>query len=152
MKYLNVIGLVLSVFLFSGCAVQTAAPQIDPTKTFTSSIDPVWAGIMDYLTLNNIQIKTIEKESGVIYAERIGSVPKEWVQCQLPFLATGAQVDTAQFNILVTSSEPNQTNVRVNLNSVGTAYTLGSVPGTRVSCDSTGEMERLIFTHIESKL
>ena len=49
------------------------APQekeITKNKSFEVSYDEVWEAIMAYFAFNNIPIKTVEKESGIIVAER----------------------------------------------------------------------------------
>jgi hypothetical protein len=66
-----------SIFLFlpiclMSCATPPKQAIFDKTKTFDMSKDAVWEDLLSFFTSNNIQIKTIEKDSGVIYAERSG--------------------------------------------------------------------------------
>ena len=60
---------VLFSVLLSGCATVPATYDFDSKKIYNNHKDFVWEGVMNFFAKNNIQIRTIEKASGLIYAE-----------------------------------------------------------------------------------
>ncbi len=57
--------------LLIGCSTAMQTYQFEKSRTYSASPDQVWEGVMQYFTANNIQIKTLERESGVVYAEMV---------------------------------------------------------------------------------
>lgn len=58
--------------LGSACAPTATAPQLtvfEKTRTYAKPKDQAWAAVLAYFTRNNISVKVLEKDSGVIYAE-----------------------------------------------------------------------------------
>lgn len=62
---------VLAAALLAGCVTPPKPTAFDNSVTISRSKDAVWESLIGYFTANNIQVKTIEKDSGVIYAERM---------------------------------------------------------------------------------
>lgn len=54
-----------------GCATVPAKNyQFENSRAYSNkTYDQVWNGVIEFMTVNNIPIKTIEKDSGVIYSE-----------------------------------------------------------------------------------
>jgi hypothetical protein len=102
-------------------------------------------GSLAFFTSNNIQIKTIEKDSGVIYAERARADP--------------SMADCGQ-DLAVELSRPANLNVFVKEASGGTQVTVNAnfeVVRTfdnrtwNAPCHSTGLLEKQILSSIKSK-
>jgi hypothetical protein len=56
------------VFL-AGCAAPSAPKPFSNAQNVVGTYDQVWDGVMDVLSQNNVQIKTLAKDSGFISAE-----------------------------------------------------------------------------------
>lgn len=87
----------------AGCATPPAYVPFDNSTTVSLSKDEVWSNLVEYFATSNISIKTIEKDSGIIYAERmlagayeIGSV----ASCGANFMAPSMGA-TADLNVFV---------------------------------------------------
>lgn len=86
-KCFNFLALIfLIAFSVTGCSYKTTitrketGPQkyilpqntdFTKEKMFSASFDNIWEGIISYFATNNISIKTLEKDSGIIVAERM---------------------------------------------------------------------------------
>lgn len=132
----------LSVLLV-GCVapIQYDSIAIDNIEYYEAPKDEIWMKLMRYLTTNRIQIKTIDKESGIIYAENLHIDPSQWGQnCKSGLLET-ENGGVATLNVFVAEFEPGVTSVTVNafiLRRIGSALT------TR-ACPSNGKLEDMIF-------
>jgi len=60
-------------FLLGGCIAPPPAPQkplaVEHEHTYSESFDVIWAKLIRVLPANDINIKTVDKTSGLIYAE-----------------------------------------------------------------------------------
>lgn len=139
-KHLLLLG---SLLAFAGCATPPKQTAFSNTQTYQSSKDQVWSDLLAFFTSNNIQIKTIEKESGVIYAERSRSDP--------------SMADCGQ-DLAVELSRPATLNVFVKPESKGTTVTVNATFEVIRSfdnrtwtapCHSTGALERQILASIK---
>ena len=130
--------------LLSGCVMPPAQHAITNTQTYNEDFDTTWNHLIQYFTTHNIQIKTIEKASGVLYAERAFVVAADFASfadCGSPGLFTILGT-SASLNVFVVKSG-NATMVTVN-----TAYkqNLQFDRNLRsVDCTSTGGLEAQIL-------
>lgn len=132
------------VLLAAGCATPPNIYTFDRTSTYPISKDEAWERLITYFTTNNIQIKTIEKDSGVIYAER-ALVDATIADCGQGGLA----IDVARaggLNVFVRSISPRETQVSVNSDYKITRMFDGQVMVT--PCNSTGLLEGEILRSI----
>jgi hypothetical protein len=127
----------------AGCATPPKQTAFSNTQTYQSSKDQVWSDLLAFFTSNNIQIKTIEKDSGVIYAERSRSDP--------------SMADCGQ-DLAVELSRPATLNVFVKPEASGTTVTVNATFEVIRSfdnrtwtapCHSTGVLERQILSSIK---
>lgn len=96
------IGLACTAMV-AGCATPPATIPFENTATLPLSKDAVWSNLVEYFATSNIAIKTIEKDSGIIYAERMLAGPSEIAtvaSCGSAFLAP-AVAATADLNVFV---------------------------------------------------
>lgn len=134
--------------LLTGCATIPTTYDFDSKKTFTSHKDHVWEAVMNFFSKNNIQIKTIEKASGLIYAETeyTSEGIKNLADCRSGFLEIAGPA-SAQFNIFVASApegKPTTVTVTTKFNQVWKSS--GDVIVR--DCNSKGRLEKQIFDDI----
>jgi hypothetical protein len=131
--------------IVASCATPPKTYTFDKTRTYPISKDEAWERLLGYFTTNNIQIKTIEKDSGVIYAER-ALVDASIADCG----DGGLTVDVSRsggLNVFVRAISPNETQVSVNSD-----YKITRTFDTQVivtPCNSTGLIEGQILRSIQ---
>ena len=140
---------ILPLILLTGCSSLPRQPYIEKSRLYNAPKDIVWEGVIDFFTENSIPIKTVEKDSGLIYAEQQFTKPMSvWAECgtrgMMPFL-TPSQ-DSVSLNLFVReNAEGNQTTVDINTVFKRMYRNIGLAP-----CNSTGILEEIIFGHIGS--
>ncbi|WP_406852715.1 hypothetical protein WEU32_02225 [Brevundimonas sp. BH3] len=146
------IGITALAFTLTACA-STPAPVIerfDTSRTYNMSRDQAWDRAVEWFAVQNIPIKAIEKESGIISGEAayIKTVQGQYAACETPTFY-GLNGATARINILIRGNS-NQATVQVNNTIVGEAiYSLSNPPQIQtVSCVSTGRLENSILNTI----
>lgn len=141
-----------AVTTLTACA-STPPPVIerfDTSRTYSMSRDQAWERAVDWFASQNIPIKAIEKDSGIISGEAayLRTVQGEYAVCDTPMLYTtnGA---TARLNILIRGTGTEAT-AQVNNTIVGEAiYSLSNPPVRQsVTCQSTGRLENSILNAI----
>lgn len=141
---IKIAAAVAASVLVASCGTPPKSYTFDRSNTYPISKDEAWERLLGYFTSNNIQIKTIEKDSGVIYAER-ALVDASIADCGQGGLA----VDVARaggLNVFVRSVSPRETQVSVNSDYKITRMFDGQVMVT--PCNSTGLLEGQILRSI----
>lgn len=85
-KMIAVLGfLVLGI----GCAVPATQYNINRVWETNYDVDSLWNGVISFFAENNIPIKTLEKDSGIIISEwmALASVDSQDLDCGQPGLA-----------------------------------------------------------------
>ena len=133
----------------AGCYTPPTQRDVEHSRAFSASYDVVWAGIIKQFSSSNIQIKTIEKASGIIYAERsiLGLGYKEFADCGNPGLLAPGPV-TASFNVFVQREEGDEPRIRVTVNSSYSQMLRWENAVKYVDCVSTGALEAKILDSI----
>ena len=153
---MRLLAIVAIVVVVAGCATQMKTYEFARDREFAASRDVVWSQLMDYFTRHNIQIKTIEKDSGVVYAERsYGPADKEFsafADCGIGPGTNPAGRGTISFNVFVTDGISGQDKTRVTVNSIFEMPVLvyavfANVPEDRL-CNSKGILEKQILDHL----
>ena len=135
----------------TGCVPPPTQPPaqqvIQNSRVYNTNFDTAWGHLVQFFPANNIQLKTIDKASGVIYAEKILGGSEGIVECGEPGIMSAVTVGTV--NVLVTA-EGGKTKVTVNLNFNQTRrLTIGYGTSTMtVKCSSTGFLEQQILDAI----
>lgn len=144
MKKTNIAALAACLLAVS-CATPPTQRSIENSRTFAVSKDQAWEALLSYFTSNNIQIKTIEKDSGVIYAERA--------------LSDASMADCGAVPLAQEMSRPASLNVFVRETGDGVQVTVNAqFEVTRMfdgttwtdACFSTGLLERQLLTAVEA--
>lgn len=133
------------------------------------SLDDVWNSVVDFFAGNNLNIKIIDKSSGLIISER-SYFPSEYVTSNIPketsymavqfnkiFKADGTGMRcSAEWNVRVTKIDDNKTLVVINignpiveLNMFKGSYTVWE--RSELQSASTGNFEKFIFSNIVKK-
>ena len=140
---------------FIGCGSLPKVYSVDSEREFNAPLDIIWEGVIDFFTGYSIPIKTIEKDSGLIYAENqyspsLAMASQDpsafygWADCGKIGLFAKPLGTSLSLNIFVRDhDQENQTTVSINVVFSGIAP-----KGLSVPCNSTGKLEEAIFQHI----
>lgn len=69
MKSLKNIAVICLVLLVSACYTKPERYEFEKEREYELSFDKAWERVVEYFAKHSIGIKTIEKDSGIIYAE-----------------------------------------------------------------------------------
>lgn len=141
--------LILSAILAASLSACVTAPAIIPienSRAVPLSKDVVWSNLVEYFASGNIAIKTIEKDSGIIYAERMfarGTELSSFADCGAAAMAAPVG-GAADLNVFVRETAAG-VNVTVNARYRQSRASMwdGSVSSTE--CASLGTLERTIL-------
>lgn len=151
--------------MLTGCAGTGGTPYTPPAGTNTdyseaydADFSSVWNNAVDWFATNNIPIKNIEKDSGIISSEyTLGSDATQLDCGSYEQPATVVKPNfTANINILIRERDGF---VNVNPNVFGSGeFGIYTVFGDKAfnfdaeRCISTGEVEKSLHQYLESKL
>ncbi|WP_287011309.1 hypothetical protein [Brevundimonas sp.] len=139
----------LALLGVAGCATAPATYDVKNSEVIPASQDVVWERIVGFFATNNLSIKTIEKASGIIAAERIVGSPAVggkilgWADCGANALAT-ARSQSIDLNVFVRPQAAG-TSVTVNTHFTEGRYNALTEAPETVSCNSTGALESAIL-------
>ena len=142
----------IAVLLLSSCAVIPETHQFDSQRTYSQSKDAIWSALMNFFTENNVQIKTIEKDSGILYAEQeyLGRGHTETAEaiadCGKRPMSTQGPVSLS-LNVFVREQKEG-TAVTINT-SISKRWSFGNVIST-APCNSKGMIEGMLFDYIDT--
>lgn len=151
-------------FLLAGCAGPSlktpSAYSTPPPTTYDASFDQVWESAVDWFAVNNIPIKNIEKDSGIIGSEY--SLGSDYSQIDCGRMDTGNmfllndQKFVANINVLVRESDDGVL-VKPNVFGHGTFQLFDAWNGRPKTieanrCVSTGNLERSLHSYLESNI
>ncbi|MRL69871.1 hypothetical protein [Brevundimonas sp. SPF441] len=130
----------------SACVTAPAVIPIENSRAIPLTKNEVWANLVEYFATSNIAIKTIEKDSGIIYAERMfarGNDLGGYADCGAAALAAPVG-GAADLNVFVreTATGVNAT-VNARYRQSRMSAWDGSVGSTE--CASLGTLERSIL-------
>jgi hypothetical protein len=138
------IAVALLASVIASCATPPKQAVFDKSQSYDMNKDFVWESLLSFFTSNNIQIKTIEKDSGVIYAER-SSVDRTMADCgEAPLTAEIARSGT--LNVFV---RPTGAKTQVTVNSEFKVLRMFDNQTFTAACHSTGLLERSILDSIK---
>lgn len=141
----QIMAALAALFAVTSCATPPKETAINNSRTYSISKDEAWERLLTFFTGNNIQIKTIEKDSGVIYAER-AIVDTSMADCgQRPFAQELGR--TATMNVFVRAVSAG-TQVTVN-----TSFSVNRRFDNQTwtdQCSSTGSLETQVLASVGS--
>ena len=109
-------GVLLAATGIAACVTPAQTFQYDNSRDVTASYDTTWERTITVLASNNLPIKTLEKDSGIVVAENeLVSVASmgESVSCPSSMLATPIG-GVMNYNILVRKTGEETSNVTIN--------------------------------------
>lgn len=148
----NIFGCLLLFIPLTCCALPTPTTySFENTQTFNKSFRNVWHDLVTYLADNQIPIKTIERNSGVIYTDNfIVPVENSYMDCD--GVAAFAQSDYGSFDVIVDKISSDKTRLTVNSTFGQNRRDIFTNPPTifPVTCASTGVLENDVFNYIQN--
>ena len=144
--------LILVLMAFNACAPlpRTAPAVIDSSASIDKPFDAVWASLIEYLSSRQIQIKTINKESGFLDTEFM-LLPSHvvadyaWTGQRLPSLLHDR--GRIKANVFLKKVSDSQTSVTVN--SWVQVFETYPAPGRWFDARSTGLFESRVLNAIK---
>lgn len=130
----------------AACATPPAYVQIENSRTIPLTKDQVWSNLVEHFASSSITIKTIEKDSGIIYAERAygrGYAITELADCGADPMATPTTT-AADLNVFV-REVPTGTTATVNARFNQTRVSAWDNSIITSECASLGSLERAIL-------
>lgn len=147
----------------AGCAsVPAQRFDVEAARTYAKSYDDTWSALVAYFAGNQIGIRTIEKDSGLIVADSEVNIGTPGVYTSDRSLMQGRILDLAdcgtdptnipygyviRLNVLA-RSQPDGTRVTVNTQFrmlVATPSFVGPPTLSQRACNSTGKLEKAIL-------
>ncbi|MDE2162351.1 MAG: hypothetical protein KGJ53_04250 [Alphaproteobacteria bacterium] len=137
--------LILAVaFTLAGCATAPTKTQFSNSRSYPGSYDAVWTQVVHFFATNNIPIKNIAKDSGVIYAEA-SSFDSNDADCGSNPLMTPQQ-NVIALNVFVQDKGDHR---EVSVNATFRQVLVGPYNTVQtVTCLSRGTIEQTIFDSI----
>lgn len=136
--------------LLAGCGAAPTKHEFNNTRTFDGSYDSVWDAVITYFAAQNIPIKTIAKDSGVIFAETtaLDAPSSGFADCGKADIGVAIVANYARFNVYVKHGDGRQV-VSVNATFAQTRNNnLRHVSGLNYDCTSTGKLETTMLQSI----
>lgn len=163
MKIKIIIALTASAAL-SGCAMPSIQPPADNgadyRQSYQADFDSVWEATVDWFATNNIPIKNIEKDSGIIGSEYSLGADYSQVDCGTVdpggmYVLENENI-VANLNVLVRENYGTVT-VQPNVFGQGSYFlrdVWNNVPSTLKAdrCVSTGELEQSLHNYLNARL
>jgi hypothetical protein len=155
------LAMMVSFSLFGGCAsFPPPEDDIPNSRTYGNSYNDVWDAVLGSLSEMNIQVKSMEKESGEIVAEdgtvelrqfELGRYDSKYCFCGSPKQFNFLRELVGEYTISVTRG----TGVRV-LVKIEASYRASQYSGESLvewlPCPSKGIFEPIFLKHVESRL
>lgn len=148
--------IVALTFWLTGCG---AAPQysFDSSSIIEAPKDLVWEGVMQFFTSTKIQVKTVEKDSGIIYAEQESILTRGFgktfaggfAECPGSGVLSVPYADHMEFNVFVVPYN-NESQVTVNSTFKRTYKEVIGDDFTSKSCNPTGKFEETLLSYVEN--
>ncbi|HEX2480674.1 MAG TPA: hypothetical protein VHQ69_02215, partial [Methylomirabilota bacterium] len=148
---------VAGLLALAGCSRAYVAPVLPSayTERIEAPYDAVWRALVRALARENVQIRTIARDSGVIASEAVPTTIGLYADCGR-FGDERVQGDAqVAFTIFVESVTSGQTAVQVNTRMRTDTYTRGSglpKPRSGLPCASTGRWEANLLDTVRALL
>lgn len=128
----------------AACATPPQMHDVERSRTYNADFETTWRHAVQYFSSNGIQIKTIEKASGIIYAEQalVGNDLGTYADCGRPGMAI-VRGTMATFNVFIAEND-GKTTVTVNTKYVQTRQFDRNI--WTVECTSAGGLERQVLS------
>jgi hypothetical protein len=149
----QVAAIIACTLVLSGCVTAPSTYTFNKSRTYPESKEEIWQRAVEFFATNNLSIKTIEKDSGIIAAERMIGAPSsggtilDMASCGVGALEVPV-AQTLDLNLFVKTTSSG-TNVTVNTRFSESRH-FGNDPPHTVECNSTGTLEQKILNYLGS--
>lgn len=136
----------------AACAAPPALIPIDNSRTLGISKDEAWANAVEYFATGNITIRTIERDSGIIYAERMfgsGNEVAQFADCGTAGMSVPTST-TVDLNVFVREAGDG-VNVTVNTRFSQQRQSAWDNSISSVECSSLGVIENRILDAVAGR-
>jgi hypothetical protein len=156
-------GLLMTVWFsfLGGCASFPPHKDTIPnSRTYGNSYDEVWEAVLGSLSELNIQVKSMEKESGIIVAEdgtvelrqfELGRYDSKYCFCGNPERYNLLRELVGEYTISVTRGTEVRVSVKIDASYRASQYSVDHFIGW-LPCPSKGIFEPFFLEHVESRL
>lgn len=150
-------SLIIMALGLSACVTPAKEYQVRNERQFDASKEVIWNRLIRHFATNNIQIKTLEKASGVIYAERDvgGAATAWWERGQIGDLADCGKdfmriplAHSILLNVLVAETSSKKTTATVTVTFKEIYDQRAGLGGPPATCNSTGRLEETILSSL----
>lgn len=130
----------------------------EPPATFTGeregetarSYDEVWRDLTAWFANNNVPIKNLDKDSGLIATDYVASRGGEFVNCGTMSTYQRMQQVTISLNVLLRNVDSGGSHVRANVFANAQIANVNPIDGRMISfdtlrCESNGSLEESIL-------
>lgn len=133
---------VMGLAMLSACATKPVPQSVLNWRLVLKPYDKTWDGLVAYFATRNLQLKTIAKDSGVIYAE-VGGFTQDLAYCG--DIALGRRGNNAvTVNVFVQRGD-NEQRVTVNTKFLQQWLDINGRLIATWECASNGDLERSIL-------
>lgn len=149
MKRGLMVVLSFSFVLLTSCVTVPKPESFDKQQQFGAPSNKTWASIVEILSDSKWPIESIEKDSGLLTTAfvNMGHDADKYTDC--PTLLSIISQRRGKLSIFVKSASENETSVKINTHFEGFNEEILSKQSRWVICNSTGKLEREIFTKIK---
>ena len=150
---IRTIAVIAATAVLVGCATTTQTYEFDKTAHYPYSGDSVWPAIIEVFAENNLDIRTLERASGLVAGEYRGAPaenPSEYACPGGMFLSPLR--DTLSYNVFMREAPGGGSNVTVNVNVERLYRSSWDGSQTIRDCQSTGAIESTMHDSISSRL
>jgi hypothetical protein len=148
-------SILVMLLIGAGCASYQPPLPLDVRRSaiFESSFEDVWTRTVDYFANNNLPLRNVEKDSGLIATDYGLPVGYTELNCGKPPIGLVFAAPQVNVNVLIRAVGEKRTEVRVNVfgnGSIGTLKLNGTVDKAMdIRCESTGEIEAGVLSYLE---
>lgn len=155
--------LVAIIFISCSTYIPPKAVEFDKSRTYNQSFDEIWTKLMQLIATNNIKLKTIDKDSGILISEDnkiLGAEDKpktgqgllltKYCDCGTPggLIQNDYASFKSNFTIIVIKDKQGTT---VTMNTHYTIRRVAQLAGSQdiLQCESTGLSEKYLLDYLD---
>ena len=149
------------ILFLAGCATYPPPRETIPdSQIYSNSFNIVWEAVLETLDEQNIEVKSIGKQSGVIVAEdrsielhqyEPGRYDSQYCLCGSPPKEHVLRDPVGKYRVSVTPAFVGTTSVRIDVSYEAAIYSDDQIMGQH-ACFSKGVFEPFFLTQIQSRL
>ncbi len=152
-KRIAILLLLILSSIFTGCTyTYPNYYNILTEKVYHKSFDSIWDRLIDMVDLYNINVKSIDKESGILYGEiPLNFNPYIYMDCGGPGTYEIINSYQSNFNIIIMAKTDQTTKViiKTHYEAVLNYNYEDTNRSNRIRCNSKGKLEKEIFLFLD---